>query len=115
MIKVGVFWISTLLTVDIIYDIEEYSEKNNTEPLVTYSKQHKDVWDKLSKEQYGGKYSSYNYNTLPRGRVWYDAEEKKYEVVFYRGSKDFINTMLPKIKELFRIEKADARIDVGLE
>ena len=51
---------------------------DSKEMLITYSEQHQDVWDKLSKEQCGGKYSSYKYDTLPRGRVWYDTEEKKY-------------------------------------
>ena len=78
MIKVGVFWISALLNIDIIYDIETYlTDIDCKDILITYSKQHKDVWDKLSKEQFDGKYSSYKYDTLPRGRVWYDLEEKK--------------------------------------
>jgi len=114
MIKVGVFWISALLSIDIIYDIEKYKLNEASEPLITYSKQHKDVWDKLSKEQFGGKYSSYKYDTLPRGRVWYDTEEKQYEVVFYKGSKEFVKTMTPRIKELFGIEKAKARLDEAL-
>lgn len=110
MIKVGVFWASMLFSVDIIYDIEEYPS-DSKEMLITYSKQHQDVWDKLSKEQCGGKYSSYKYDTLPRGRVWYDTEEKKYEIVFYKGSKDFIQIIASKIKKLFGIEKAEIRID----
>lgn len=106
MIKVGVFWFSYLLSLDIIYDIEEYSDNGSSnEVLLTYSKQHKDVWSKLSKEQCGGKYSSYKFDSLPRGRVLYDLEEKSYKIVFYRGSKDIIATVEPRIKELFGIEK----------
>lgn len=108
MIKVGVFWVSALLEIDVIFDIEEYSDDyQDKEMLITYSKQHKDVWEKLSKEQYGGKYSIYKFDALPRGRVWYDLEEKAYKIVVYRGSKEFINTIAPKIKELFGIDKAD--------
>ena len=104
MIKVGIFWVSVLLTVDIIFDIEEYPEDyQSKDMLVTYSKQHKDVWERLSKEQFGGKYSIYNFDTLPRGRVWYDLEEKSYKIDFYRGSKEFINAIAPKIKKLFGI------------
>ena len=106
MIKVGVFWVFALLNVDIIFDIEEYPDYyQNEDTLLTYSKQHKDVWKMLSKEQCNGKYHIYKFDTLPRGRVWYDLEEKTHKIVFYRGSKEFKNTVLPKIKELFNIEK----------
>ena len=108
MIKVGVFWISALLSVDIIYDIETYStDIDCKEILITYSKQHKDVWEKLSKEQFDGKYSSYKYDTLPRGRVWYDLEEKKYKIAFYCGSKAFVESVAPKILSRFGIEQAE--------
>lgn len=108
MIKVGVFWISALLSIDIIYDIETYSTDIGCKDfLITYSKQHKEVWEKLSKEQFGGKYSSYKYDTLPRGRIWYDLEEKKYKIVFYSGSKSFIEMVVPKILSLFDIEQAE--------
>ena len=97
---------------DIIYDIEEYPDDyQDKEMLITYSKQHKDVWGKLSKEQCGGKYSIYKFDALPRGRVWYDLEEKTYKIVFYRGSKAFINMIVPKIKELFDIGEAEITKD----
>ncbi len=108
MIKVGVFWISILLSIDIIYDIETYSTDIDCKDfLITYSKQHKEVWEKLSKEQFSGKYSSYKYDTLPRGRIWYDLEEKKYKIAFYSGSKSFIEMVVPKILSLFEIKNAE--------
>ncbi len=111
MIKVGVFWVLALLDIDIIYDIEEYHDDYQSEyMLLTYSKQHKDVWENLSKEQCGGKYSTYKFDALPRGRVWYDLEEKAYKIVVYRASKEFINAIAPKIKELFDITEADVTI-----
>lgn len=111
MIKVGVFWVSVVLDIDIIFDVEEYSnDYQDKEMIITYSKQHKDVWEKLSKEQCGGKYSTYKFDALPRGRVWYDLEEKTYKIVFYRGSKEFINAIAPKIKELFDVTEADVTI-----
>ena len=112
MIKVGVFWVSVLLDIDVIFDIEEYSDDYKSEDmLLTYSKQHKDVWERLSKEQCGGKYSTYKFDAIPRGRVWYDLEEKDYKIVFYRGSKEFVNTIVPKIKELFGIDEAEITKD----
>ena len=111
MIKVGVFWVSVVLDIDIIFDVEEYSnDYQDKEMIITYSKQHKDVWERLSKEQCGGKYSTYKFDALPRGRVWYDLEEKTYKIVFYRGSKEFINAIAPKIKELFDVTEADVTI-----
>ena len=112
MIKVGVFWVSALLTVDIIFDVEEYPDDYQSEDrLVTYSKQHKDVWERLSKEQCGGKYSTYKFDALPRGRVWYDLEEKAYKIVFYRGSKEFVNMVMQEVKKVFEIEEK-SRCDV---
>lgn len=108
MIKVGVFWVAAFLGVDIIFDIEEYPDDYQAKDMIiTYSKQHKDVWERLSKVQCAGKYSTYKFDALPRGRVWYDLEEKIYKIVFYRGSKEFINTMGLKIEEVFGITEAD--------
>lgn len=112
MIKVGIFWVSVLLNVDIIFDVEEYPDDyQSKDMLLTYSKQHKDVWERLSKEQCGGKYSTYKFDALPRGRVWYDLEEKAYKIVLYRGSKEFVNTIATKIKELFGIDEAEITKD----
>ena len=111
MIKVGVFWYSSLLSTEIIYDTEVYDEPIRCEAgLLTYSKQHKDVWDRLAAEQLCGKYASCAYNTLPRGRVWYDADEGNYTVVFYRGSEDMVRRVAPIITELFGIEGATVKI-----
>lgn len=54
MIKVGVFWVSVLTNIDIIYDIEEYPDDYQFEDsLLTYSKHHKDVWERLRKNNSG--------------------------------------------------------------
>ena len=112
MIKVGVFWASVLLDIDVIFDIEEYPDDYKSEDmLLTYSKQHKDVWERLSKEQCGVKYSTYKFDALPRGRVWYDLEEKTYKIVFYRGSKEFVNMVMQDVKKVFEIEEK-SRCDV---
>lgn len=114
MIKVGVFWVSALLNVDIIFDIEEYPDDyQNEDTLLTYSKQHKDIWEKLSREQCGGKYSIYKFDALPRGRVWYDLEEKSYKIVFYRASEEYMKAFGPKIKELFGIGETETTIYTG--
>ena len=34
-------------------------------------------------------------------------EEKAYKIVFYRGSKEFVDTVGPKIKQLFGIEERE--------
>ena len=112
MIKVGIFWVSAFLDIDIIFDVEEYSNDYQVEDMIiTYSKQHKDVWEKLSKEQCGGRYRNYKFDAIPRGRVWYDLEEKAYKIVLYRGSKEFVNTIATKIKELFGIDEAEITKD----
>ena len=96
---------SVLLNVDIIFDVEEYPDDYQSKDiLLTYSKQHKDVWEKLSKEQCGGRYRNYKFDAIPRGRVWYDLEEKDYKIVFYRGSKEFISRVAQEVKNAFAIE-----------
>ena len=116
MIKVGVFWASTLLNINIIFDFEEYQDDYQSEDmLLTYSKQHKDVWEKLSREQCGGKYSIYKFDDLPRGRVWYDLEEKSYKIGFYRASEEYVKAFVPKIKELFGIGETKTTIYTGAE
>ena len=108
MIKVGVFWAFVFIGVDIIYDFEEYPDDyQSNETILTYSKQHKDVWSNLSREQKNGKYSCYQYDYLPRGRLYYDLEKKSYNLIFYSGSKDFLNLVSPKILSLFGIESAE--------
>jgi len=108
MIRVGVFWVFLSLDIDIIYDIEEYPDDYQLkEILLTYSKQHKDVWKYLSKEQINGKYSCYQYDDLTRGRIFYDFEQKKYNLMFYFGSEYFIKLVSPKILSLFGIDKAE--------
>lgn len=113
MIKVGVFWASVISGIDVIFDIEEYSDNYRCEDnLLSYSKQHKDVWGRLSKEQYNGKYVNYKFDTLPRGRVCYDLENRSYEIFFYRGSNEFVNAVARKIKEIFDIIDEEVFIDV---
>lgn len=107
MIQVGVFWIFLSLDIDIIYDIEEYpNDYQSREVLLTYSKQHKDVWANLAKQQCGGKYSLYKYDALMRGRVSYNLEDKSYNIIFYRTSKELIDATMPKLKKLFDINEA---------
>ena len=111
MIRTGVFWIFLSIDIDVIFDIEEYPDNYQlNEKLLTYSKQHKDVWGCLSKEQINGKYSCYQYDDLPRGRIFYDLEQKKYILMFYSGSKYFLNLVSPKIVSLFGIDKAEITV-----
>ena len=58
------------------YDMGTYPDDYPPEAiLLSYSGQHTDSWDKLSEEQYHGKYSSYKWDALPRGRMRYDLEK----------------------------------------
>lgn len=107
MLRVGVFWIFFSLDIDIVYDIEEFPNNyQSKEVLLTYSRQHKDVWEKLAKEQCDAKYNRYKYDALPRGRVSYNIEDKSYNIIFYRTSKELIDATMPKLKKLFDINEA---------
>jgi hypothetical protein len=48
---------------------------------------------------------------LPRKRIGYDLEKNKCEIVFYSIGKDFIDMVVPKVKDIFGIEKAKIRSD----
>lgn len=69
VIKVGVFWVSVLINIDIIYDIEEYPDDYQfQDALLTYSKQHKDVWEGSRKNNSGA-------NTVFINLIHYRVEE----------------------------------------
>lgn len=98
-VNVGVFWICNF---DIIYDIEEYEINKSDKNFYSYSKHHFEVWNELSKIQFNGKYSKYNYNFFPRGRVYFDAEVKKYSIELNNG-RDLPKCKLIQIKQIFYI------------
>lgn len=83
-IQIGVFW---LCNFDIIYDSQDIQVNENTIDLVVYEKQHKDVWNELSKSQCSGRYSKFKYDFFPRGRVIYNGELKKYQIIMSNGSR----------------------------
>ena len=74
MIKVGVFWVSALLSVDIIFDVEEYHDDYQSEDmLITYSKQHKDVWKSFQGNNVVASIAFINltlYHAVECGMIW---------------------------------------------
>lgn len=100
-IRVGVFWICNF---DIVYDIEEYIIENDDKNFYEYSKHHIEVWNELSSRQCNGKYIKYNYDFFPRGRVYFDAEIKKYSIELNNG-RDLLESKLIQIKNIFKLNQ----------
>lgn len=100
-VKVGVFW---LCNFDIIYDTEEYELSDNSRVIIDYASEHKDVWEKLSAIQCGGKYANYRYDFFKRGRVGYDCENKSYLIELNGYTENLPQNTISEIKRLFHIE-----------
>ena len=81
---VGIFWVcDDGKKLDIIYDTEEYSTdyvSDLGDEFVIYEKQHSEVWGKLKRKFFDGKYAAYEFGDFPRGRVTFDSEDKVYIV-----------------------------------
>ena len=54
----------------------------------------------------------YKFDALPRGRVWYDLEEKSYMIVFYRASEEYNKAFGSKIKK-FGIGETEITVYTG--
>ena len=100
-VKVGVFW---LCNFDIIYDSQEIEINENSIDLIVYEKQHKDVWNSLSQNQFNGKYAIYSYDFFPRGRVCYDSYSKKYSIILNDSRKVLPQAMLESICNIFGLK-----------
>lgn len=100
-IKVGVFW---LCNFDIVYDVEELEIDENKKELYFYSFKHREVWKKLSENQFNGKYSKFPCDFFLRGRVYYNSAIKEYLVVMNDTSKHLTKNILDKIYNLFEIK-----------
>ncbi len=100
-IKVGVFWICNF---DVVYDMEEYEINEDDKDFYSYSKHHIEVWSDLLKKQCDGKYSKYNYDFFQRGRVYFDAEIKKYSIELNDG-RNLPESKLTQIKNIFKLNQ----------
>ena len=109
---VGIFWYfndGMTYSPTIIYDVEVYniqSESRSEYNLITYSKQHKDAWKEAFRNSYySDKNNTYAYDDFPRGRVWYDTEEKHFIVSYDEKLQCILNEMKEDIFHIFGIEE----------
>ena len=100
-VEVCVFW---LCNFDIIYDSQEIEINENSIDLIVYEKQHKDVWNSLSQNQFNGKYAKYSYDFFPRGRVCYDLYSKKYSIIMNDSRKVLPQVMIESICRIFKLK-----------
>ncbi|MBQ8291409.1 MAG: hypothetical protein IJX88_02730 [Clostridia bacterium] len=114
-ITVGVFWVCDEGgSMGVIYDKETYSpdwQSDFGDEFIIYEKGHCEVWGKLSRKFFGGKYSNYLYDDFPRGRVTYDKEEGVYMIDFDGKLKAKFSAIKAKIYSLFGLEKAVWQVD----
>lgn len=86
---------------DIIWDKEEYEITTDTKNIIDYSKEHKDIWQKLVSTQYGGKYSRYPYDFFYRGRIAFDCATQSYSIELNCLSENFSDSTKQKLMRLF--------------
>lgn len=91
-IETGVFWVcSKGGNADLIYDKGTFTKCGNKrtaekitkdEDGLNYKLSHKKAWEELSKTAADGRYSEFSFADFPRGRIWFDIEERRHYVMF---------------------------------
>ena len=91
-IETGVFWICFKgENADFICDKGRFvkcggkrivEKITKDEDGLNYKYSHKKAWEELSKTVAEGRYAEYAFNDFPRGRIWFDIEERRHYVMY---------------------------------
>ena len=91
-IETGVFWICFKgENADFICDKGRFvkcggkrivEKITKDEDGLNYKYSHKKAWEELSKTAAEGRYAEYAFNDFPRGRIWFDIEERRHYVMY---------------------------------
>lgn len=94
-VETGIFWVCfDGESADLLFDKavlartgKRRSAVNVTkdEDGLNYKASHKKTWEILSKTYMGGKYADAAFNDFPRGRIWYDTDERRHYAMFDKG------------------------------
>lgn len=112
-IETGVFWICFKgENADLIYDKGTFAKcgtKRTVEKItkdedgLNYKYSHKKAWEELSKTAADGRYAEFSYNDFPRGRIWFDIEERRHYVMFDEKLSPVAKTVEEEIQKRFEL------------
>ncbi len=112
-IETGVFWICFKgENADFIYDKGSFvkcggkrivEKITKDEDGLNYKYSHKKAWKELSKTAAEGRYAEYAFNDFPRGRIWFDIEERRHYVMYDEKLSPAAKIVEEEIKKNFHL------------
>lgn len=123
-IETGVFWICFKgENADFICDKGRFMKcggKRIVEKItkdedgLNYKYSHKKAWEELSKTAAEGRYAEYAFNDFPRGRIWFDIEERRHYVMYDEKLSPAAKIVEEVIKKNFHLIDPEFMTDLML-
>ena len=123
-IETGVFWICFKgENADFICDKGRFvkcggkrivEKITKDEDGLNYKYSHKKAWEELSKTGAEGRYAEYAFNDFPRGRIWFDIEERRHYVMYDEKLSPAAKIVEEEIKKNFHLIDPEFMTDLML-
>ena len=123
-IETGVFWICFKgENADFICDKGRFvkcggkrivEKITKDEDGLNYKYSHKKAWEELSKTVAEGRYAEYAFNDFPRGRIWFDIEERRHYVMYDEKLSPAAKIVEEEIKKNFHLIDPEFMTDLML-
>ena len=123
-IETGVFWICFKgENADFICDKGRFvkcggkrivEKITKDEDGLNYKYSHKKAWEELSKTAAEGRYAEYAFNDFPRGRIWFDIEERRHYVMYDEKLSPAAKIVEEEIKKNFHLIDHEFMTDLML-
>lgn len=123
-IETGVFWICFKgENADFICDKGRFvkcggkrivEKITKDEDGLNYKYSHKKAWEELSKTAAEGRYAEYAFNDFPRGRIWFDIEERCHYVMYDEKLSPAAKIVEEEIKKNFHLIDPEFMTDLML-
>ena len=123
-IETGVFWICFKgENADFICDKGRFvkcggkrivEKITKDEDGLNYKYSHKKAWEELSKTAADGRYAEYAFNDFPRGRIWFDIEERRHYVMYDEKLSPAAKIVEEEIKKNFHLIDPEFMTDLML-
>lgn len=123
-IETGVFWICFKgENADFICDKGRFvkcggkrivEKITKDEDGLNYKYSHKKAWEELSKTAAEGRYAEYAFNDFPRGRIWFDIEERRHYVMYDENCRLRRKSWKEEIKKNFHLIDPEFMTDLML-
>lgn len=123
-IETGVFWICFKgENADFICDKGRFvkcggkrivEKITKDEDGLNYKYSHKKAWEELSKTAAEGRYAEYAFNDFPRGRIWFDIEERRHYVMYDEKLSPAAKIVEEEIKKNFHLVDPEFMTDLML-